>query len=155
MQASVLGRGPERVGFECEVVHSDFSVTDLLQHLAAHFIERAFFVTRRKVSFGEAALTWFDPRYMGVGVECDAIRAKAFYRVNRFTNTIESLKGKAIDQVVIHAREPVRTREFGGAANHLFALHAVNDVLNTRVEILYSQTQAAETELGESLEVLF
>src|SRR2546423_1737103 len=74
--------------------------------------------------------------------------------LDRLLDARAGLEGKAVDEVVVDARES------GGACffchdTHLpFGLHAVDGALDDLVEILYAKTQASEAEARERLKVL-
>ncbi len=144
VQAPGMGRVPQAVGRQGEMIEADFPVARLLEALTPAFIERALRRPFGHVGIREAALSGFDPGHVSVAVEGDAIGAQAADRVHRQLDAGQSLERQPIDQVEIHAGEAHRACLLGDGLHLRHALHAVDDVLHLRIEVLDAETDAAE-----------
>ena len=59
-KASGTSRFPKRVRLQREMVHTDLTVSDGLEHPSSELVKSAFFIAGRKVRLGKAPLTGFD-----------------------------------------------------------------------------------------------
>src|SRR5260221_7195803 len=127
------------------MIEADFPIARLLEALTAALIERALRRPFGDVGIREAALSGFDPGHVGVAVESDAIGAQVADRVHRQLDAGQGLERQPVDQVEIDAGETRRACLPGHRLHLGYALHAVDDVLHLRIEVLDAETDAAET----------
>lgn len=154
VEGAVADGGPEGIGFEGEVVHADLAVAGVFEEGAAEFVEAAFLFAGGEVVLGEFPLAGFDPGDVGVGVEGDAIGAESGDGLDGVADALFGLEGEAVDEVEVDIAEAGGAGLFGGGADEVFVLDAVDDVLDDGVEVLDAEAEAGEAEAGEGFEVL-
>src|SRR5689334_18482874 len=146
---------PQRVALQGEMVHADLDIAGFLQQAATEFIECALFVTQRQIRLREMTLPGLYPGHMRIAVEGNSIRSQSLYRVYRLRDAAVSLERESIDQVVINRVESDCARGFGNETHLGFGLNPIHRLLHARFEILNSETEAAEAEAIEYVELVF
>src|SRR3989344_5920764 len=153
VQFSLFCRFSKRILLQSEMIHSDFNITGHFKGCSAQLVQQSLRFSIRQVRFRISTLSGLHPWNMRITVKSNAVRTQADNFIYGFHHTLNRLQRQAINQVIIDRIVAHRTRENCDFFNGFLCLEAVNSPLDMLVEILYTQTNAAETFLVKHRQV--